>query len=254
MSSFRPDPRPALLSFVPSSREGRPFFSATPENVEASVEASEVEADPPTGRMRTDEEIAALEQAAFDRGVASQAPVRARFDHACEVLNASALGLEERTEALRVGAPREIAALALVVAQRWVGEQFAADPARFEATLEAALDICREQGPRQLFLSAADLQTIERENPEAFSDWKQSARLEVIAEEGLLAGEFRIEADRGLVDGRFETVAHRLSEALASEASAGDPSLSEAPSPEAVEAAEVLEDLDAEPSGEDDES
>ena len=214
MSSFRPLPGSAAPAFVPTPQRGHGGFED--ERSDLVGDASEGAVSASSGlRSLTEEEIAQLEAEAFDRGAESQRPDRERFEHACDALVAAANALDQQAEQLRLGAPSELVDVALEIARAWVGERFEADPSRFLDAVASALEVCRDEAPERLLLSPGDRAAIEIHDADRLGEWKQSLCLEVREDAELSRGEFRIEAKRGLLDGRFEAVLARLRDALA---------------------------------------
>lgn len=213
MSSFRPQARSTARTFVAEKRSFAPGFASRASV--ATKDRASVEEPEPVGRLVSDEEIAALESAAFDRGVRSQQVEMERFHHACDALAASAAAWESSATTIRLGSPEEIVELALEIARSWVGERFEADPERFLAALGEALELCRDHEPQRLFLHAEDLDAIESLEAGLLEEWKRDLCLEIAVDAELGRGEFRIDALRGLLDGRFEAVSSRLRDALA---------------------------------------
>ncbi len=222
MSSFRPDPAVATREFEPTPEALRAPFRS--EVVAAAVEDPGPEAHELDEGSAADEgswtreQVETLEREAFERGAES---VREEAREEARRLAVARRALETaaaRTQELRAGfesaSRTPILELAIEIARRWVGEELRAVPERFVAALESALELAREHEPERIFLSPSDLERLGPEGADRLEGGQPEASLALLPDASLEAGEFRIEARTGLVDGRADAVCARLRQAL----------------------------------------
>jgi flagellar biosynthesis/type III secretory pathway protein FliH len=221
MSSFRPDFEPQTLDFAPirfaaaaseafaaSEPAGQPAAPATPEPAPSESESE------PTAELHTAAELAEREQAAFERGVESAAVEAAAVEAAYRTL-------AEAGAALRVAAATEpsinrekILELAALIATRWVGSELRDDAARFAEVVDRAFEAAGPSAAARLWLHAEDRDRLLAGDDGRLAEWTRSRNVDLMTDEELGRGEFRIEMPRSIVDGRFETIRQRLEEAL----------------------------------------
>ncbi len=228
MSSFRPDFEPQAYDFAPlrfRSIESEAF--AATELPRPSESASESPEPEPVAELFSAEELAAREQAAFERGAESAAVDAARVEAAYRVL-------EEAGTALRVAAATEpsinrekILELAALIATRWVGAELRDDADRLAQVLDRAFEAAGPAVAARLWLHAEDRDRLLAREDGHLAEWAASRNVELVTEEALARGEFRIEMPRSIVDGRFETIRQRLEEALGQALAAPRPGTTE---------------------------
>ena len=219
MSSFRPDFEPTTLDFAPIR-----FAAATGESFAASALRAEpaapatADSEPsesePAAERYSAEELAAREQAAFERGVESATVETAALEAAYRTL-------EDAGAALRVAAATEpsinrekILELAALIATRWVGAELRDDANRLADVLDRAFEAAGPAASARLWLQADDRDRLLAADDGRVAEWTTSRNVELMTDESLERGEFRIEMPRSVVDGRFETIRQRLEETL----------------------------------------
>ncbi|MEM9174122.1 MAG: FliH/SctL family protein [Myxococcota bacterium] len=215
MFSFRPDAEASPIGFVPT-----PIRVALPADPEpASLAASESEAPEPVAAASpepvapTPEEIAALEQAAFDRGVATVQAEQAALDATLAAMDEAIAGWRAATAALVSAQRAHVLDLVQVLVRHWVGAELEGQPATYAALLDRALDDVEGPAPVRLSLCAADLARLESRAAAEVARWR-SADVEIRGEDSLGAGSFVIETPSAEIEGDLDAIAARLREAL----------------------------------------
>lgn len=229
MSSFRPDLSSEFQGFVPLSlshfdERGEGFRAEEQgSDSESLVQTSEHTDGAEADQGPSPEEIAALEAAAFDRGVAAERVSTDRLIRACETLESAAKDLD-RLSLEALAANREsIVELALTIASSWVGKSLEADSSLYAEVLERALATSEEESAHRLYLETSDLARLESEAGDRVAIWRDRYRLELVADPELGLGAFRIEAGGAAIDGRPERVCQGFREQLATSIAAATP-------------------------------
>ena len=213
MSSFRPDFEPHALDFAPihfRAIENEDFAPSEP----AAAEVSQTPEPEPAAPVYSADELAEREQAAFERGAESAAVEASQAEAAYRALEAAGA-------ALRVAAATEpsinrerILELAALIASRWVGAELRDDVGRLAAVLDRAFEAAGPGAAARLWLHAEDREQLLARDDGRLADWTASRNVELMTDEALARGEFRIEMPQSIVDGRFDSIRQRLEEAL----------------------------------------
>lgn len=222
MSSFRPDVPAALSGFVPTTLAGRGWATVAPsaplaEDGGLAVAAGAVSDLPGNDAAETAppsaEQIASLEQAAFDRGVES---VRSGQ----EALAATCRGMDEAISALRAAAATDVSAnrrlaldLCRDLVRHWLQDELRIDAPRYAEYLDRALAGVEDRGVARIRVAAEDLERLQADAAESLARWA-SEGIVVEIEPGLTAGDFRIEWPSASLDGRLDAIADRLRAAM----------------------------------------
>ena len=245
MSSFRPDieaeaPTFVATSYAPRGWEGADSANATPlgaldaqqsaigtEPLDAvdsaigpeSVDGRGVE---PLPGAPTAEEIEALEQAAFARGVESARAANAALEATCRTVDAAVAELRAAAAARITENRNLVLDLAADLVRDWVQQELATDPSRQAALVDQALDGLELADGARLTLATPDLDRLREAAPEALARWTE-AGLGVEADEALSPGGFRVIAPTSTVEGDIDVALSRLRASLAPAVAASDP-------------------------------
>jgi len=212
MSSFRPDPPLRDLAFRPTaSSAGRSAAFEHAAEAAARPPRRAVEAKPAC----TPEQHAALERAAFEKGLESAQADAARCEAACAVLEEASAAMSRASVGLLHASREAMLELAAEIARRWIGEELRLDPSRFAGPLERALADCEGAVAARLHLHPDVLAALDTSLPGFTERWSERLELELRADANLAASGFRIETDTLAVEAGLETLAPRLREALA---------------------------------------
>lgn len=222
MSLFRPDSQLAPPVFIPHGLGGlvqsivskvvaepiRDFTPVHPSGKAKAGRSAETHAAP------SPQEISALEQAAFDRGVETARVESTRLESVCLALEAAARRLEAAAKT-SVGANRDLVLLlAAEIAQRWVGAELTTDAAKFGVVLDRAIAACDASTGIRLELHAEDMARLEASDPDRIARWSESETIEIVSAVDLEPGAFRVEAGSETIDGRPEAIVAGLRDAL----------------------------------------
>ena len=247
MSSFRPDAEPRDRAFVAESSAAwtggsdSPLLFA-PQAHGASDETASAERDAAEERSGpTPEEIATLEQAAFDRGVASARLENDRIEAASRALEAAAAAWQ-RVSATRLSENREgLLRLAARIARQWVGAELSLSPDLFAGSLERMARELDGEGQVVCRLAPVDRERLEANAAERVSAWAADGVIRLEDDEALASGDQRLEVDGAGIDARLDVILADLEaglmDALAGSDSTADPadeSVGDGPS-EAIE-------------------
>lgn len=212
MSSFRPDPMLEALGFRPGAGGARASGGFRPAAGAGARAALEEIAQ---GPACTAAQHAALEQAAFEKGLQTAQVDFERCEQACGVFEAAASAMA-RVSVRRLHENREtIIELAAEIARHWLGEELRLDPARYAGPLERALAVCSAASTARIHLHPEVLSALETSLPEWLNRWSEQIEVELAADAELAPGAFRIETETQSVDAGFESLGGRLREALA---------------------------------------
>lgn len=234
MFSFRPDSESTSRQFVPTPLDaaraaeilGTSEGLAAPPNGEpVEGDAEEVVVAPV--EFPTPEERAALERAAFDRGVESVRAEQQALAATCESMDQAIAAWRTATSSLVTANRRQVLDLSRELVAHWVRNELVSDPDQYAGYLERALDVVQEDDGIRLFVSEADLARLETHVPEALERWR-SAGASVTMDPQLAEASFRIDTAAAAIEGDLGTLADRLREVL-------DPALSAPPPQEAPE-------------------
>ena len=234
MFSFRPDAEAQVTDFVPTPvasplSQGLELGPLVPEEVEAPPEVEEE----PEPLPPTPEEIAALEQAAFDRGVATAQAEQSSLDAICAAMDSALAEWQTTTSTLLTKNRRHVLALTETLVRHWVGVELETSAETYAAYLDRALEGLDEATSIRLVVSASDLARLESHAGDALTHW-QNAGVEIAAEADAAPGSFRIETPSAEILGDLDRISARLAEVLA-------PAIATA-APEATDASETEED------------
>ncbi|MEZ4330224.1 MAG: FliH/SctL family protein [Myxococcota bacterium] len=219
MSSFEPDP-----PFI--ERDFRPVRLGAGESFVAARSGRVGHAEQPSAAETcTPEQHAALEQAAFDKGLASAEADWARCERACDAFEAAAAELARQAPRMLRANRDQMVALAAELARLWIGAELRLDAARFEGPLDRALALCRDEPAATVRLHPEVLAALERALPERVATWSDAMEVALVADVTLEAEAFRIESPTRTIDSGLEALAIALRRAVegAFEAPAAEP-------------------------------
>ena len=222
MFSFRPDTDASAFEFIPTPLTRPSGMVIPPVEEERSAEdpveeaAQEIVAPVPTP-----EEIAALEQAAFDRGVESARAEQDALASTCRTMDRAIAEWRAAISSLVTTHRRGVLDLTRELVARWVQAELVTDPEHYAAYLERALDGVADDDAIRLHLSPADRARLEASVPEALARW-QDAGVTLTTEDELGEASFRIDTATAGIEGDLATLAERLRELL-------DPAISAPP-------------------------
>lgn len=174
---------------------------------EASVESPPAEAPPPGP---TPEEVEALEQAAYARGLAAAEAESGRIEAACAALEGAAAQWEALTASGVAAWQAGLLDLAATIARRWVDAELRIAPERLAAIVERAARSIEASDPFVCALHPEDHASV-------VAVWGERDRSDIPleamrfeADAGLAPGEFRLTTGATGIDGRFAAIAHEL--------------------------------------------
>ena len=188
--------------------------------------ATGIPSEPALAPAPSREEIAALEQAAFERGVASARAQSEALDATCATLDRA---IEEwrAAAATRITANRnEVLDLCRDLVRHWIQAELSASSEGYANYLDRALEDVREDESVRLLLGPADLARLEAEAAPALERWREGEIL-VVADPALGEGDFRLETANASLDGELDAVADRLRETLSAATAAAAPAVAE---------------------------
>jgi flagellar biosynthesis/type III secretory pathway protein FliH len=148
------------------------------------------------------ERIAAIEAEAYERG-RSEARLEAdRLEAVCSTLEAAAAELAERADREDVAWRELVLGLSMSIARRWIGRELKSEPEAFMAMLGRALERLPEPRVARLCLASETLARLDEQRPQWRDVLSSGRTLDIEADPGLDASEYRIEGSEGVVDGR----------------------------------------------------
>lgn len=228
MFSFRPDAESTHVGFVPTPLFALPasdLLEATDGSVPPVIEEpmAEPEVAPAPAPAPTAEEIAALEQAAFERGIESARAEQQALKSTCEAMDEAIAAWRATTSSLLTANRTQVLDLARELVADWLQAELATEPERYVDYLDRALEEVRADEAVRILVSEADLARLEANVPEALERWR-SGGASVATDPALGEASFRIDTAAAAIEGDLEVLADRLRALL-------DPALStEAPS------------------------
>ncbi len=222
MSSFRADVSFTATAFIPS-----PIFAVEVAGLRGSDGALAFEAgsgresSSPTGegadlavQTWTQEEVDALEQAAFSRGVESAREANQDASRVCGLLEEAARELLHVSSTTIASNRGLLLGLAMEIAQKWVGEELKLDPSLFAQALNRVITASESRTGARLRLHPSDRATLITMEAESVSRWLDAYQLEIVEDDAISPGMFRIEAPEQTIDGSAEAICDRLRDAL----------------------------------------
>lgn len=222
MSSFEPDP-----SFVERAfRPARPAAGAGEAFVASGAGRKDARERAPVAGACTTEQHAALERAAFEKGLASAEADWARCERACDVFEAAAAELARQAPRLLRANRDQMLALAAELARLWIGAELRLDATRFEAPLDRALALCLDEDAATVRLHPEVLAALESALPERVAAWSDALPVALVADPTVAATSFRIETATRTIDSGLDELVCSLRRAVAD--------AFEAPAPEAT--------------------
>jgi len=222
MSSFRADVQESEVEFKASA-----IFAAQSAGVHASEGASDFEASGGSGTSAsavedheaveeswTPERIEALEQAAFARGVESARENNENESRVCEILELAGQELSHVSSTTIAANRGLLLGLAMEIAQKWVGEELKLDPSLFAQALNRVIAQCQSKDGARLRLHPSDHAILLEMEAESVSNWFEAFRLEIIDDDAMAVGMFRIEGPEQTIDGSADAICDRLRDAM----------------------------------------
>jgi flagellar biosynthesis/type III secretory pathway protein FliH len=213
MSSFRPLIEREAPRFIPLPRLGvllsgggtdaldadfssvaHPEEPANFDAIETAESVMPVEADA--------ERIAAIEAEAYARGRSESRLEADRLEAVCSTLEAAAAELVERADREDVAWRELVLGLSMSIARRWIGRELKSEPEAFMAMLGRALERLPEPRVARLCLASETLARLDEQRPQWRDVLSSGRTLDIEADPGLDASEYRIEGSEGVVDGR----------------------------------------------------
>ncbi|HPG25789.1 MAG: hypothetical protein H6748_21195 [Spirochaetaceae bacterium] len=240
MSSFRPDVGRVASEFVPGLfpvagagfEPAGPIGSRREGSSETPAVGAPVSAAEPADEVWPPARLAALEQAAFDRGVASAREESVRVEALCQALE-EALRPIRQTGTTWLGVHREaLIDLALQIAEAWVGRALPDEEGLLGDAIDLALSGLAEEEALRLLLCERDLRTLEEREPARVARWREELGVRLECAPDLAPGEHRIEGLHRVFDARFDAIREGLRDALVDAL--------EAPAPAPAAAADAL--------------
>lgn len=252
MSSFRPDleldrERP---DFVPLSLTGAPpidvseieaasanqFAAATtrgaavevglPVGAHADEAGDEAEAASSSPSAPSAGEIAALEQAAFDRGVETGRGEATQLASACDAFEAAAQAWSAAARTTIASNREAVINLASEIVRHWVGDQLEADSVLLATLVDRAIEELGAESDTEIFLHPEDAARLSRDASDRFAAWEAAGIVGPSGDPTLAPGDFRIESPERLLDGRLDRVLESVREALRLALECADPEAS----------------------------
>ncbi|MCR9093336.1 MAG: FliH/SctL family protein [bacterium] len=223
MFSFRPDSEASAFEFIPTP------LTRTSERVILPVEQERPADDPVEDAARevvalvpTPEEIAVLEQAAFDRGVESARAEQDALAATCRKMDRAIAEWRAAVSSLVTTHRRGVLDLTRALVAQWVQAELVTDPELYAAYLDRALDGVADDDAIRLHLTPTDRARLEAGAPEALARW-QDAGVTLTTDDELGEASFRIDTATAGIEGDLATLADRLRETLAPAISAPPP-------------------------------
>ena len=212
MFSFRPDAEATHAGFVPT-----PLVAA---RATALLETPEVpapsETDVPVAATEvapvecsTPEEIAALEQAAFERGVESARAEQHALQATCQAMDEAIAAWRATTSSLLTANRAQVLDLARELVAHWVQAELSIESDRYAGYLDRALEGVRDDEAVRIFVSEADLARLEANAPEALERWRTGGA-SVATDPALGEASFRIDTAAAAIEGDLDVLADRL--------------------------------------------
>ncbi|GEM_PF-6085110 len=214
MSSFRPDVEPVSVDFVPASVGPHDWSVAALEEGEPNDASMDVDVESAAPAPPSPEEIAALEQAAFDRGAESVRVDRAALASTCAAMDRAVEEWRSAASTLVTANRSLVLDLCRELVRHWVQAELVTSPEQYATYLDQALQDVREDSGVRLALAADDLTRLEEHASDALDRWRE-AGVEIAPDPALGLGSFTLETSSAGVDGRLGTIADRLRTALA---------------------------------------
>jgi flagellar assembly protein FliH len=156
----------------------------------------------------SDAEIAAREQAAYQRGLREaearfQAEIEALAGHNARILEKSLAAFDQLQKRIFADAEKQVAKLALEIAKKIVRREVRIDDQIVLAMIKVAMSYVSDAHKIKVRVNPADLKIIHA-NPTKATDYENSAPTpEWVADPAIERGGFVIESDVGMVDGRL---------------------------------------------------
>ena len=223
MSSFRPTTERAAPRFVPITFGRRVDDDARFEL--ASVAAASEAASEAPGI--DPEEVEAREAEAYARGLADGRAEAASIGAACAALDRAAERLSAAGAAALAANREGLISLAAAIARRWVGQELESSPDAFVGLLEDAIARLPEDDRPRIRLAPADAERVAAAVVEA--DGTTAPRWRIVPDAAIAAGEFLVEGESTLIDGRAKAVLADLASRLADAVDAPRPDASGSP-------------------------
>lgn len=235
MFSFRPDAESTHVGFVPTPLLATPasdLLEATDGSAPPVIDEPVAEPEVAPAAVPTAEEIAALEQAAFERGVESARAEQQALQATCQAMDEAIAAWRATTSSLLTANRTQVLDLARELVGHWLQAELTTESERYVDYLDRALEGVRADEEVRIRVSEADLTRLEANAPEALERWR-SGGASIVTDPALGEASFRIDTAGAEIEGDLEVLADRLRGLL-------DPALSaEAPSsPTAQEGAE----------------
>jgi flagellar biosynthesis/type III secretory pathway protein FliH len=212
MYSFRPDAESTHVGFVPT-----PLFAArAPELLEATdgpappvIDEPATEPEVAPAELPTAEEIAALEQAAFERGVESARAEQQALQATCRTMDEAIAAWRATTSSLLTANRTQVLDLARELVAHWLQAELATESGRYADYLDRALEGVRADEEVRILVSEADLARLEANAPEALERWR-SGGASVATDPALAEASFRIDTAAAAIEGDLDVLADRL--------------------------------------------
>lgn len=228
MSSFRPTTERVAPRFVPITF-GRPVDDDP--RFELTSVAADSPAAPPEAASEAPgidpEEVEAREAEAYARGLAEGRAEAASVDAACAALDRAAERLSAAGAAALAANREGLIALAGAIARRWVGRELENSPDAFVALLEEAIARLPDDDRPRIRLAPADAERVAAAVEEV--EGATAPRWRIVPDAAIAAGEFLVEGESTLIDGRAKAVLADLASHLADAVDAPHPDASGAP-------------------------
>ena len=240
MFSFRPDTEAPVLGFVPT-----PVATIVPRALEAEA-LGEDAGDPESTVVEesleapapTPEKVAALEQAAFDRGVETARAEQSALDALCAGMDGAIAEWRATTSTLLAKNREHLLDLTHALVRHWVGAELESRPETYAAYLDRALEGLGGAADVRLVVAEADLARLESHVAESLGRWRE-AGVEIAGDASMSPGSFLVETPSTEILGDLDRIATRLREALAPAVVATEPEHEPGPETVSVDPGEV---------------